>query len=137
MNTQLQLCSNRDKQVAKINGQLAFLEVALTALKQADIGNKVLTQMHRGVTAIRSTLRQANSPDLEAFVCDFEDLLSLLDNEELSFSPQMIELVRHSTTALRRGVEAVQCGDSVADAVQDARDAVFSVLLDHAVTVKR
>lgn len=135
MNTQL--CSNRDKLVAKINGQLAFLEVALTALKQADIGDKVLTQMHRGVTAIRGTLRQTDSPDLEAFVCDFEDLLALIGNGEIPFSPQMIELVRRSTTALGRGVEAMQFGIGVADAVQDARDAVFSVLLDHAVTVKR
>lgn len=135
MNTQP--CSNRGHLAAKINGQLAFLEVALTALKQADIGDKVLTQMHRGVTAIRGTLRQADSPDLEAFICDFEDLLALIRNGEIPFSPQMIELVRRSTAAMARGVEAMQFGDSVADVVQDTRDAVFSVLLDHAVTVKR
>lgn len=135
MNTQA--CTNRDKLLAKINGQLAFLNVALTAFKQADIGEKVLTQMHRGVTAIRGTLRSADSPDLEAFVCDFEDLLGLICAGEIKFSSEMIQLVRHSTATLARGVEALQHGDSVADAVQDARDAVFSLLLDHAVTVKR
>lgn len=42
-----QLCSGRDKLLAKISGQFAFLDVALTAFKQADIGEKVLAQMHR------------------------------------------------------------------------------------------
>lgn len=135
MNTQS--CTGRDKLLAKINGQLAFLDVALTALKQADIGEKVLTQMHRGITAIRGTLRSADSPDLEAFTCDFEDLLALICAGEINFSSDMIQLVRRSTAALAQGVEALQNGDSVADAVQDARDAVFSLLLDHAVTVKR
>ncbi len=135
MNTQS--CAGRDKLLAKINGQLAFLNVALTALKQADIGEKVLTQMHRGVTAIRGTLRSADSPDLEAFVCDFEDLLGLICAGEIKFSSDMIQLVRRSTAALGQGVEALQHGDSVDDAVLDARDAVFSLLLDHAVTVKR
>ena len=135
MNTQF--CAGRDKLFAKINGQLAFLKVALTALKQSDIGEKVLTQMHRGVTAIRGTLRSADSPDLEAFVCDFEDLLGLICAGEIKFSSDMIQLVRRSTAALGQGVEALQHGDSVDDAVLDARDAVFSRLLDHAVTVKR
>lgn len=135
MNTQF--CPGQDKLIAKINGQLAFLEVALTALKQADIGEKVLTQMHRGVTSIRSTLRTADSPDLEAFACDFEDLLGLICAGEIKFSSDMIQIVRRSTAALAQGVEALQNGDSVADAVQETRDAVFSLLLDHAVTVKR
>lgn len=135
MNTQF--CTGRDKLLAKINGQLAFLDVALTTFKQADVGEKVLTQMHRGVTAIRGTLRSADSPDLEAFACDFEDLLGLICAGEIQFSSNMIQLVRRTTTALTQGVEALQNGDSVADAVQDARDEVFSLLLDHAVTVKR
>ena len=135
MNTQSY--TGRDRLFAKINGQLAFMDVALTAFKHADIGEKVLTQMHRGITAIRGTLRSADSPDLEAFVCDFEDLLGLICAGEIKFSSDMIQLVRRSTTALSQGVEALQQGDSVADAVQDARDAVFSLLLDHAVTVRR
>lgn len=135
MNTQT--CTGREKLLARINGQLAFLDVALTTFKQADIGEKVLTQMHRGVTAIRSTLRSADSPDLEAFACDFEDLLGLICAGEINFSSDMIQLVRQSTSALAQGVDALQQGDSVADAVQDARDAIFSVLLDYAVTVKR
>lgn len=49
----------------------------------------------------------------------------------------MTQLVRRRTEALAQGVEALQHGNSVADAVQDARDEVFSLLLDHAVTVKR
>ena len=132
-----QFCSGRDGLLTKINGQLAFLNVALTALKQADIGERVLTHMHRGVTAIRGTLRTAESPDLEAFACDFEDLLGLICAGEISLTPNMVRLIRGSTEALSQGVEALQRGDSVADAVQDARDAVFSRLLDHAVTVKR
>lgn len=132
-----QLCTGRDKLLAKIRGQLAFLDVALTAFKQADLGEKVVTQMHRGVTAIRGTLRSADSPDLEAFTCDFEDLLGLICAGEIKFSSDMIQLVRRCTEALALGVQALQHGDSVADAVQDARDAVFSLLLDHAVTVKR
>ena len=135
MNTQF--CTGRDKLLAKVNGQLAFLDVALTTFKQADIGERVLTQMHRGVTAIRGTLRSADSPDLEAFACDFEDLLGLICAGEIKFTSVMIQLVRQSTAALAQGVEALQNGDSVADAVQEARDAVFSLLLDHAVTVKR
>lgn len=135
MNTQF--CAGRDKLLAKINGQLAFLDVALTTFKQADVGEKVLTQMHRGVTAIRGTLRSADSPDLEAFACDFEDLLGLISAGEIQFSSNMIQLVRRTTEALTQGVEALKHGDSVADAVQDARDEVFSLLLDHAVTVKR
>ena len=135
MNTQT--CTGREKLLARINGQLAFLDVALTTFKQADIGEKVLTQMHRGVTAIRSTLRSADSPDLEAFACDIEDLLGLICAGEINFSSDMIQLVRQSTSALAQGVDALQQGDSVADAVQDARDAIFSVLLDYAVTVKR
>ena len=135
MNTQF--CTGRDKLLAKINGQLAFLDVALTTFKHADVGEKVLTQMHRGVTAIRGTLRSADSPDLEAFACDFEDLLGLICAGEIQFTSDMIHLVRRTTMALTQGVEALQHGDSVADAVQDARDEVFSLLLDHAVTVKR
>ena len=132
-----QFCSGRDQLLTKINGQLAFLDVALTALKQADIGERVLTHMHRGVTAIRGTLRTADSPDLEAFACDFEDLLGLICAGEISLTSDMIRLVRRSTAALWQGVEALRRGDSVADAIQNARDAVFSLLLDHAVTVKR
>lgn len=132
-----QFCSNQDKLLTKLNGQLAFLGVALTALNHADIGEKVLTQMHRGVTAIRGVLRSADSPDLEAFACDFEDLLGLVCADEIQFTPSVIQIVRRSTAALAEGVEALQRGDSVAVAVESARDAVFSLLLDHAVTVKR
>ena len=132
-----QLCTGRDKQLAKINGQLAFMDVALTAFQHADIGEKVLTQMHRGVTAIRGTLRSADSPDLEAFACDFEDLLGLICAGEIKFSSDMAQLVRRSTAALAQGVEALQHDHSVADAVHEARDAIFSLLLDHAVKVKR
>lgn len=131
-----QLCNSRDKLFSKIHGQLAFLDVALTALDQADIGEKILTQMHRGITAIRGTLRSADSPDLEAFVCDFEDLLGLICAGDLRLSPEMIQLIRQSTAALTQGVDAHQQGHSVTDAVLDIRDAIFSLLLDHAVTVK-
>ncbi len=85
----------------------------------------------------RFAVRSADSPDLEAFACDFEDLLDLLCSGELTFAADMIQLVRRSMAALAPGVEAIQNGDSVACVVQDARDAVFSLLLDHAVTVKR
>lgn len=135
MNTQL--CNSRDKLFSKIQGQLAFLDVALTALDQADIGEKIVTQMHRGVTAIRGTLRSADSPDLEAFVCDFEDLLGLICAGEMQLSPGMIQLIRQSTVALTEGVDAHQHGHSVTDAVLDTRETIFSLLLDHAVTVKR
>ena len=131
-----QISYGHDKLVAKINGQLAFLNVALTALKQADIGEKVLTQMHRGVTAIRSSLRHADAPDLEAFACDFEDLLALLCSGEMKFTSGMTEIVRSSTAALMLGATAMERGESVADAIAEARDAVFSRLLEHAVTVK-
>ncbi len=131
------LCTGRDKQFAKIRGQLAFLDVALTAFKQADLGEKVVTQMHRGVTAIRGTLRSADSPDLEAFACDFEDLLGLICAGEIKFSSEMTQLVRRSTAALAQGVEALQQDHSVAEVVHEARDAIFSLLLDHAVKVKR
>ena len=130
-------CTSRDKLLARINGQLAFLDVALKALKQADIGEKVVTQMHRGLTAIRGTLRFADSPELEVFVCDFEDLLGLICADELQLSPEMVTLLRVSTGALSRGVDALQHGYPVENAIKDARDAVFSVLLDHAVTVRR
>ena len=132
-----QLDTARDKLVARINGQLAFLNVALTALKQADIGEKVLTQMHRGVTAIRSSLRHADSPDLEAFTCDFEDLLGLLCSGDMKLTSGITEIVRNSTAALVQGAAAMEHGESVADAIAEARDAVFSRLLEHAVTVKR
>lgn len=134
MNTQVSFC--RDSLLAKINGQLAFLKVALTALKQADIGEKVLTQMHRGVTAIRSSLRHADSPELEAFAYDFEDLLVLLCSGEMKLTSGMTEIVRSSTAALSQGVTAMQNGESVDDVLADVRNAVFSRLLDHAVTVK-
>ena len=132
-----QLCTASDNLLEKINGQLAFLDVALKAFKHVDIGTKVLTQMHRGITAIRGTLRAADSPDLEAFVCDFEDLLGLLVAGEIEFTPEMIQIVRNTTAALRMGVDALQHGESVTDAVQAARSEVFSLLLDHAVTVRR
>lgn len=134
MNTQVSFC--RDSLLTKINGQLAFLKVALTALKQADIGEKVLTQMHRGVTAIRCSLRHAESPELEAFACDFEDLLGLLCSGEMKLTIGMTEIVRLSTTALSQGVTAMQNGESVEDVLADVRNAVFSRLLEHAVTVK-
>lgn len=132
-----QLTSSSDRLVAKINGQLAFLKVALKALMQADIGEKVVTQMHRGVTAIRGTLRLAESPMLEVFVCDFEDLLGLICAGELELSPEMIALLRTSTAALSQAVDALQHDESVEDAIKEARDSVFSLLLDHAVTVRR
>lgn len=132
-----QFCSGRDKLFAKITGQLAFLNIALTSLKQADIGEKVLSQMHRGVTAIRGTLRGADSPVLEAFVCDLEDLLRLLCAGEIRFTADIVQLVRQSTAALGRGIEALQQGVSAADAVDEVRNEVFAVLLDHAVTVRR
>ncbi|TXT37414.1 MAG: hypothetical protein FD138_667 [Planctomycetota bacterium] len=131
------LCSNRDKLLAKINGQLAFLEVALKALKDADIGEKLVTHMHRGITAIRGTLRTAESPELEVFVCDLEDLLGLICAGELELSPKMVALLRFSTSALSQGVDALRHDESVEDAIKEARDAVFSLLLDHAVTVRR
>lgn len=131
------ISSNRDKLLAKINGQLAFLDVALKALKQADIGEKVVTQMHRGVTAIRGTLRLAECPELEVFACDFEDLLGLICTGEIKLSSEMVSLVRGSTATFSRGVEALQQGYPVENVVKDARDAVFSVLLDHAVKVRR
>lgn len=132
-----QLDTARDKLVARIKGQLAFLNVALTALKQADIGEKVLTQMHRGVTAIRCSLRHADLPDLEAFTYDFEDLLGLLRSGDMKLTSGIAEIVRNSTAALMQGAAAMEHGESVSDVIAEARDAIFSRLLEHAVTVKR
>lgn len=131
------LTPSRDKLVAKITGQLAFLDVALKALSQADIAEKIATQMHRGVTAIRGALRLAESPELEVFVYDIEDLLWLICADELEFSPQMVALLQTCFAALAQGVKALQRDYPVENTIRDARDAVFSVLLDHAVTVRR
>lgn len=132
-----QVCPDRNKMFTKIHGQLAFLDVAFTALKHVDIGEKILTQMHRGITAIRGTLRQADSPELEAFVCDFEDLLNLICAGEIKLTPEMIRLVQNSTQALARGVDAIRRGETGAEAVQETRCEVFSILLENAVKVKR
>lgn len=127
---------NRDKLFAKIHGELAFLDVALSALHQADIGGKLLAQMQRGVTAIRHLLRQAEASGLEAFACDLEDLLNLVCSGRLVLSPNVISLIRQSRQALARGLEAVAQGRSGIEEVQEVRDAVFSVLIEDAVTVK-
>lgn len=129
--------SSHEHVVARINGQVAFLNAAMKALGEGGINRKLLSQMLRGITAIRSSLRYTDSPDLEAFSCDLCDLLGLLDSDEIQFNWGMIELVRRSVVALGDGVRAMQYCESVADEIQDVRDAVFSVLLDHAVTVKR
>ena len=135
MTTQLQM--DRDRWLAKINGQLAFLNVAFSALKQADIGEKVLTQMHRAVIAIRGALRNADAPELEAFTCDLEDLLIILCKGELWLTTEIRGLLRSCTQALATAVKAVQQGESGEREVQGVRDQLFSMLLVNAVTVKR
>lgn len=132
-----QLVVDRDRWLAKINGQLAFLDVAFTALKQADIGEKILGQMHRAVTVIRGVLRNADAPELEAFTCDLEDLLNLLRNRDLELTAEMRVLLCGCTHALATAVSAVQRGESGEREVQFVRDQLFSVLLVNAVTVKR
>ena len=135
MTTQLLL--DRDRWAAKINGQLAFLEVAFSALKHADIGDKVLTQMHRAITVIRSTLRNADSPELEAFTCDLEDLVNLLRTREIKLSVELRGLMQRCTHALTLAIGALQRGETGEPEVQWVRDELFSVLLVNAVTVKR
>ena len=135
MTTQLLL--DRDRWAAKINGQLAFLEVAFSALKQADIGEKVLGQMHRAVTAIRGVLRNADAPELEAFTCDLEDLLNLLCKGDLWLTTEVRALLRSCTQSLAAAVSAVQEGESGEHEVKCAHDQLFSILLVNAVTVKR
>ena len=135
MTTYLEL--DRDRWLTKINGQLAFLEVAFSALKQADIGEKVLSQMHRAVTAIRGALRNADAPELEAFTADLEDLLNLLCKGDLWLTSEVRGLLRACTQALAAAVKAVQAGDSGEREVHYVGDQLFSILLVSAVTVKR
>ncbi len=135
MTTQLQI--DRDRWLAKINGQLKFLDAAFSAMKQADIGEKVLSPMHRAVTAIRGALRNADAPELEAFTCDFEDLLNLLRNGDAKLTSEMRYLLRGCTHSLSAAVMAVQRGESGEREVQCVRDDLYSVLLVNAVTVKR
>ncbi len=135
MTTQLQV--DRDRWMAKIKGQLAFLEVAFSALKQADIGEKVLSQMLRAVTAIRGSLRNADAPELEAFTCDLEDLLNLLCKGDLWLTSEVRGLLRACTQAMSAAVKAVEEGESGEREVQCVRDQLFSILLVSAVTVKR
>jgi chemotaxis protein histidine kinase CheA len=135
MMTPLQL--DRDRCLAKIKGQIAFLDVAFAALKQADIGEKILAQMHRAVTAIRGALRNADTPELEAFTCDLEDLLGLMQKREVRLTPEIRILLCGCTHALAAAVEALQRGESGEREVQFIRDELFSVLLVNAVTVKR
>ena len=129
--------ADRDRWLTKINGQLAFLEVAFSALKQADIGEKVLAQMHRAVIAIRGALRNADAPELEAFTCDLEDLLNLLCKGEIWLTSEVRGLLRTCTQALAAAVRAVQEGGSGEREVHFVRDQLFSILLVSAVTVKR
>ncbi len=135
MTTQLHL--DRDRWLAKINGQLAFLEAAFAALKQADIGEKVLSQMHRAVTAIRGALRNAEAPELEAFTCDLEDLFNRLHNGDLWLTSEIRGLLRSCTRSLMAAMSALQCGETGEREVQCVRDELFSILLVNAVTVKR
>lgn len=135
MTTQLQV--DRDRWLTKVNGQLAFLEVAFSALKQTDIGEKVLSQMHRAVIAIRGALRNADAPELEAFTCDLEDLLNLLCKGDLWLTSEVKGLLRACTQALASAVKAVQEGRSGEREVHCVRDHLFSILLISAVTVKR
>ena len=135
MMTQLQI--DRDRWLAKIQGQLSFLDAAFSSMKQADIGEKVLTPMHRAVIVIRRALRNADAPELEAFTCDFEDLLNLLSHGDAQLTSEMRYLLRGCTRSLMAAVDAVQRGESGEREVQCVRDELFSVLLVNAVTVKR
>ena len=135
MTTQLQIY--RDRWLAKINGQLAFLNAAFSAMKQVDIGEKVLTQMHRAVVAIGRTLRNADAPELEAFTCDLEDLLNLLRNGDAKLTSETRYLLRSCTHSLSAAMEAVQRGESGEREIERVRGELFSVLLVSAVTVKR
>ncbi|MFM9960765.1 MAG: hypothetical protein ACKV2Q_06020 [Planctomycetaceae bacterium] len=135
MVTQLHL--DRDRWLAKINGQLAFLDVAFSALKQKDLCERVLGQMHRAVTAIRGALRNADAPELEAFTCDLEDLLNLLRKGEMWLTTEVRGLLRGCTQALAAAVKAVENGESGEREISPIRDQLFSVLLVNAVTVKR
>ena len=134
MTTQLQI--DRDRWLAKIHGQLTFLDAAFSSMKQADIGEKVLTQMHRAVIAIRGALRNADAPELEAFTCDFEDLLNLLCNGDARLTSEIRYLLRSCTRALLAAVDALQRGESGVREIQCVRNELFSVLLVNAVTVK-
>ena len=135
MTTQLHI--DRDRWLAKINGQLRFLEAAFLSMKQADIGTKVLTQMHRAVIVIRRALRNSDAPELEAFTCDLEDLLNLLRNGDAKLTSEIRYLLRGCTHSLSAAMTAVQRGESGEREVQCVRDELFSVLLVNAVTVKR
>ena len=137
MMTTTHLQIDRDRWMAKINGQLAFLEAAFSLLKQADFGGKVLTQIHRAVIAIRGTLRNADAPELEAFTCDLEDLLNLLRNGGARPTSEIRGVLRSSTRSLAAAVIALQRGESGEREVERVRGELFSILLRNAVTVKR
>ncbi len=135
MTTHLSL--DRDRWLVKINGQLAFLESAFSALKQADIGQKVLSHMRRAVIAIRGALRNAETPQLEAFTCDLEDLFDRLQNGDLWLTSEIRGVLRGCTRALAAAVEALHRGETGEREVQCIRNELFSILLVNAVTVKR
>lgn len=135
MTSQLQM--EQSRWLAKINGQLAFLDVTFSAMKHADIGEKVLPQMYRAIVAIRGALRNADAPELEAFTCDLEDLLNLLCKGELWLTSEIRGVLRSSTQALAAAVTAVEKGESGQREIQTVRDQLFSILLVSAVTVKR
>jgi len=135
MTTQFDL--DRDRWLTKIHGQLAFLKVAFAALKQSDIGEKVLPQMHRAVTVIRGALRNAEAPELEAFVCDLEDLFLRLQQGDLWLTTEIRDLLRNCTSALMAAMEALDRGETGEREVQSIRDELFSILLMNVVTVKR
>lgn len=128
---------DRDRWLDKINGQLAFLESAFSALKQADIGEKVLTHMHRAVAAIRGALRNAEAPELEAFICDLEDLFNRLQNGDIWLTSEVRGVLRGCTRSLAAAVEALHRGETGEREVQCVRNELFSILLVNAVTVRR
>jgi chemotaxis protein histidine kinase CheA len=135
MTTELQI--NRERWLAKISGQVAFLEAALSAIKQEDVGEKVLLPMHRSVVVIRQGLRNANTPELESFTCDLEDLLKLLRNGDAKLTTEIRSLLRGCTRSLMAAADALQRGESGEREVQAIRQMLFSALLVNAVTVKR
>ncbi len=87
--------------LAKIEGQLAFMDLALMALEKNRGDSAMFKQVARSVQSIRGACRNWGLAEMELLACDLSDWLAQLRKAAVEMTDEELELLQRCTSALQ------------------------------------
>ena len=110
--------------LAKIEGQLAFMDVALMALEKDRGDSAMFKQIARSVQSIRGACRNWGLAEMELLACDLSDWLAQLRGVGVEMTDEQLVLVQRCTTAFQAALASEMQDLPVPETLRSVNDEV-------------